>query len=76
MVKQEARLLTVPELVVSWGQFLPHYRAQEVRGCVHDWEPLRGGSYPGVAMLLFFGGVRLGEGAVVPTQLLGRGAKG
>ena len=38
---------------------------------MHDWEPLRGGSDPGVAMLLFFGGVRMGEGAVVPTQLLG-----
>ena len=76
MIKQEARLLTVPELVGSWGQWLPHYQVQEARGCMHDWEHLRGGSYPGVAILLFLGGVRMGEGAVVPTQLLGRGAKG
>lgn len=30
---------------------------------MHNWEPLRGGSHHGVAMLLFFGGGRMGLGS-------------
>ncbi|KAK2509408.1 hypothetical protein MC885_021428, partial [Smutsia gigantea] len=42
VIKQETRLLTVPELGGCWQWRLPHHQVQEARGCVHDWEPLRG----------------------------------
>lgn len=75
MIKQETRLLTVPELVDSLGAAVASSSGLEGTGYMHNWELLRGGSHHGVAMLLFFGGEGWDWEQQSPPSSYDKGAK-